>query len=155
MRRTRVVAVVAVALAATCHHAAPASAATDSIRGHVRVVGVEALPRLTLVPDDGQLAVRLLGPPSLRRVDGLDVDVFGTRAGDLFTVQRFVVVAANGVPATDGRLVADGATIDLVTADGARHALVSPSPNLRANVGHRVWVSGPLDHPPVAYGVIE
>jgi hypothetical protein len=36
-----------------------------------------------------------------------------------------------------------------------RHALVNPSPNLRAHVGARVWVSGSLDQEPIAYGIIQ
>jgi hypothetical protein len=129
--------------------------AADTVMGTVRVVGVAALPRVTLARDGGAGALTLIGPPPLRRVDGLRVAVIGRLAGSELTVERFTVVAANGVPATDGRLVADGAVLYLVTADGARHPLVRPSPNLRAHAGGRAWVSGPLDREPVAYGIIE
>ncbi len=133
--------------------------AADSVVGTVHVVGVEALAKVTLVPGTGGKALTLVGPPSLRRVDGLTVAAVGraaeTAAGAELTVERFAVVAANGVPATDGRLVADGAVLYLVTADGARHALVRPSPDLWAHAGGRVWVSGRLDQEPVAYGIIE
>jgi hypothetical protein len=131
------------------------AAAADSIVGIVHVVGVEALPRVTLAPDGGGEALTLVGPSALKRVDGLRVAVIGRLAGTELSVERFTVVAANGVPATDGRLVADGAVLYLVTADGARHPLVRPSPNLWAHAGGRVWVSGPLDREPVAYGIIE
>jgi hypothetical protein len=129
----------------------------DSLRGHVQVVGVAEQPTVTLVPDRETKAVLLNGPvlALLAKVDGLVVDVIGTRAGRAMAVTRFAVVAANGLPATDGRLVARGDTLLLVTADGVPHALVRPSPVLRAHVGGRVWVSGRLDREPVAYGIIQ
>ncbi len=130
-------------------------AAADSVVGHLRVVGSQPFPRVVLMPDPGALPLTLIGPPTLRRVDGLEVSVVGRVAGSNLTVTRFAVVAANGAPAVDGRLVADGDTLYVVTADGARRALVNPSPNLRAHVGHRAWVSGSLDHEPIAYGLIE
>jgi hypothetical protein len=144
-----------------CHHtngAAPGRAgaeAADTVTGQVQVTGVSAFPRVVLVRDGGQRALMLSGPPSLGRVDGLRIAVVGTLSDSELTVKQFTVVAANGLPATDGRLVADGATLYLETADGVRHRLVRPSPSLRAHVGGRVWVSGPLDQEPVAYGVIE
>jgi hypothetical protein len=148
-------------MALACHHGTGGSAGqaeaepVDSVRGKVQVVGVEALPTITLAPDGGRPAVTLIGPPSLRRVEGLTVIAIGRLAGSKLTVQEFTVVAANGVPATDGRLVAEGAALYLETADRVRHRLVQPSPRLWAEAGRRVWVSGPLDHEPVAYGIIE
>jgi hypothetical protein len=152
-------ALVVVALA--CHHGTGGSAGqadaepADSVRGKVQVVGVEALPVITLVPDEGRRALTLVGPPSLRRVEGLTVVVLGRLLGSKLMVKQFTVVAANGVPATDGRLVAEGAALYLETAHRVRHRLVQPSPRLWAEAGKRVWVSGPLDHEPVAYGIIE
>lgn len=127
----------------------------DSLEGTIRVVGVDALPMVTLAFDDGRPALTLDGPASLRRATGLRVAVLGERSGSRLAVRRFLVIAANGIPATDGMLVADRDALVLVTADGARHRLVDPPPFLRANAGHRVWLSGPLDHPPVAFGIIE
>ena len=144
-----------------CHHAGGAPpgqgnlAAADSLTGTVQVVGVEAAPMITLVPDGGGRAVTLTGAPTLARVDGLHVAVVGRRAGPALGVERFTVVAANGLPATDGRLLAEGDVLYLVTVDGVRHRLVRPSPVLAAHVGSRVWVSGPIDQEPVAYGIIE
>jgi hypothetical protein len=144
-----------------CHHAnAPLpgraeGGATDTIVGTVRVVGVAAVPSIVLVPDHGGATVRLSGSPSLGRVSGLRILAVGRALGPQFSVAHFAVVGANGVAATDGRLAADGNTLYLATANGVRHRLVSPSPALWAHVGDRVWVSGPLDHEPVAYGIIE
>lgn len=151
--------------AAGCHHGAANQAAgadprapefqtTDSVVGRVQVVGVAASPRVTLVPADGGTVFTLTGA-SLRSVDGLGVAVVGRRTGSILQVTRFTVVSANGLPATDGRIVAEGQTLYLETADRVRHALVAPSPRLWEHVGGRAWVSGPLDHEPVAYGIIE
>jgi hypothetical protein len=148
-------------MAIACHHGSGGSAGgahaepVDSVRGKVQVVGVEALPMITVVPENGRPALTLIGPASLRRVEGLTVVVLGRLLGSKLTVKQFTVVAANGVPATDGRLVADGAALYLETADHVRHRLVQPSPRLWAEAGRRVWVSGLLDHEPVAYGIIE
>lgn len=131
------------------------SAARDSVVGAVQLVGVDALPTVVLLPDDGTAALTLVGPSSLRHVDGLHVSIVGVRAGTRLTVQRFTVIAANGAAATDGRLVAFGDTLYIITAGGARHVLVSPSRSLWAHLGQRVWVSGPLDREPLAYGMIE
>lgn len=149
------------AVVIACHHpngAAPGRAdaeAADTITGQVQLTGVGAFPRVVLVRDDGRGALTLIGPPWLGRVNGLRIAVVGALSGSELNVKQFTVVAANGLPATDGRLVADGATLYLETADRVRHRLVRPSPNLRAHIGARVWVSGPLDQEPVAYGVIE
>lgn len=144
-----------------CHHtngAPPGRAdveAADTIVGTVQVVGVDAFPKIVLVPDTGNLAATLIGPPSLRHLDGLRISVVGRSVGSQFTVKQFTVAAAGGLAATDGRLVADGSTLYIVTSDSVHHPLVNPSPNLWAHVGSRVWVSGSLDHEPVAYGIIK
>jgi hypothetical protein len=127
----------------------------DTVIGTIEIVGTEPFPRTVILPANSGISLRLIGPPALQHVQGLQVQVVGQLAGEQFTVRSFTVVSANGEPATDGRLVLDGDTLYIVTQDGARHALVSPSPNLRARVGQRVWVSGPLDREPIAYGFIE
>jgi hypothetical protein len=148
-------------MAAACHHQAATpvpsegAMAVDSIVGKVQVVGVQASPRIMLVRDGGARSLTLVGRPSLANVDGLRVGVVGKLDGSKLSVIRFTVLEANGVPATDGRLVAEGDDLYLETADRVRHRLVQPSPKLRAQVGRRVWVSGPLDQEPVAYGFIE
>ncbi len=134
---------------------ARAPVGTDSLEGIVRVVGVDALPVVTLAPDDAGRSVTLDGPPSLRRVAGLRIAAVGERSGTRLAVRRFTVLAANGVPATDGVLAADGDALVLVTSDGTRHRLVNPPPLLRSSVGHRAWVSGALDREPVACGIID
>jgi hypothetical protein len=130
-------------------------AATDSLQGVVEVRGVEAFARLVLALDNGSPAVTLDGPASLHHVAGLRVTVVGTRIGTRFSVRRFVVIAANGLSAVDGMVERYGDALTLVTTDGRRFPLANAPPGLRAAIGHRAWISGPLDHEPVAYGIIE
>lgn len=130
-------------------------AAGDSIEGVVRVVGVEALPRITLVMEGGGAALDLVGAPLLSRVAGLKVAAIGTRTGRTFDVARFMVIAANGVRAVDGVLTRQGNDVILVTPSGGWFTIENASPALRANVGHRVWISGVQDGQTVAYGVID
>ena len=151
---------VAAAGVLACGGNRPAATKVDPVRadtlvGTAQLVGTDAFPQVVLVPATSGITLTLIGPPILRRVDGLQVQVVGQLAGDKFTVQSFTVLSANGQPATDGRLVLDGGVYFLVTQDGVRHPLVAPSPNLRAHVGGRVWVSGPLDREAIAYGIIE
>jgi hypothetical protein len=127
----------------------------DTIIGTLQLVGTDAFPRVILVPAVSGLTLNLIGPPILRRVDGLQVQVAGRLAGEQFYVKSFMVLSANGQQATDGHLIVDGGVYYLVTQDGARHQLVNPPPNLRGHVGGRVWVSGPLDREPIAYGIIQ
>lgn len=150
----------ATAVVVACHSApraesAVASVRADTIIGTIQIVGSDPFPRTVILPASSGISLRLIGPPSLQHVNGLGVRVVGQRAGEQFTVQSFTVLSANGQPATDGRLVKDGDTIFIVTQDGVRHPLVYPSPNLRDRIGQRVWVSGPLDREPIAYGFIE
>lgn len=130
-------------------------AQTDSLVGIVHVIGVEARPEVTLTLDDAKSSVILDGPASLRHLSELRVAVVGERAGARLVVRRFTVLSANGVPATDGVIAAERESLFLVTSDGTRHRLVGPPPLLRNSVGRRVWISGPLEREPVAYGIIE
>jgi hypothetical protein len=127
----------------------------DTIIGTIQIVGTQPFSRTVILPASSGIQLRLIGPPVLQRLDGLQVQVVGRQAGEQFTVQSFLVLSVNGQPATDGRLAMDNGTLYIVTEDGVRHPLVNPSPNLRARVGQRVWVSGPLDREPIAYGYIE
>ena len=129
-------------------------ASNDSVEGIVRVVGVDAMPEIVLAMDDGSPSLHLVGPDALRHVAGLRVAVIGLRDSRSFAVWRFAVVAANGVAASDGLLVQRGDSLVLVTQRGAL-SVRAPTPGLRAVIRHRVWISGSLDAPTVAYGIIE
>ena len=137
----------AAALLAGCSH--------PTLNGIVRVTGVMPFQDVVLAPAGGGESIPLLGSAALERVAGLEIAAAGSYEGAKFRVERFTVIGANGVPATDGTLERDNGNLVLVTRDGVRHTLVSPPPGLRAQLGRRVWVSGPLDREPVAYGMIE
>lgn len=147
---------------AACHHASgrapsetPGSPVADSVQGTVRLVGTSAFPQVTVSKDDGGPSIALVGPTSLRAVVGLRVVAVGFLVGAKLQVSQFTVLAANGIVATDGILTAEGQSLVLITREGTKYRLVDPSPVLRNAVKHRVWVSGPLDRAPVAYGIIE
>ncbi|HWZ58362.1 MAG TPA: hypothetical protein VNW46_05240 [Gemmatimonadaceae bacterium] len=131
----------------------------SAVTGRVDLVGTDPLLTIVVIPTtDPKHHILLDGPlmTQLRHVNGLEVELEGQMHGRFLTVRQFTVVAANGVPATDGRLVAAGGdTLVLITADGVHHHLVHPSPSLRSEVGGRIWLSGPLDREPVAYGLID
>jgi hypothetical protein len=135
---------------------AAATAATDSLRGTVEVVGSEPGTSVALLMDGGRRAVTLDGErPLLDRLAGLEVSVWGSlvRAG-VFHVDRVAVRAAGGVPAVDGVLAREGAGWVLVTGDRRRLAILRLPEALRGMEGARVWISGRLDHPD-SFGVIR
>ena len=161
-RRALTISFLAVATAASCRTAprragADGAARADTLRGSVEEVGTGEMPDLVLVPPGGGRSVSLRGPlrPLLEHVVGLGVVAVGDRQADAVTVDRFVVVSANGLPTTDGILSARHDSLFLATVDGAKPALVHPSPVLRGHVGGRVWVAGPIDQEPVTYGIIQ
>lgn len=137
---------------AACHHR---TSEGTTLEGTVRATGVAPFPEVLLLPADGGKGIPLEGPAALARVAGLQIAAAGRWDGARFAVERFTVQAANGVQAADGKLVDENGRLYLVTAEGARHALANPPPGLSAHAGHRVWVTGPLDREPVAYGLIE
>jgi hypothetical protein len=136
-------------------HAARAqpSAPADSLRGRVELIGSEPVVLLTRTASSVVLTGGL--SPVVARVGRTEVTVWGAAAGDgLFRVDRFVVRAANGEAAEDGELARDGSGFLLLTADGRRLVVPYLPAELRDRVGWRIWLAGPLDRPPVAFGVI-
>ena len=150
---------------------APAPAtATDTARGIVRIVGNEPVATLVLETTPGSAAPLLaLGGEAadlLRGVAGLEVKVEGRLTTErvpsaapggapLFQASRFVVRASDGAPAADGLLIVrDGDHVLRLTEGGERRIAVLP-PALRDRVGARVFLVGPLDRMPSAFGVIS
>ena len=144
------------------------TASVDTARGTLMETGSEPNTMMVLQTADGTGIV--LGGPSLallRRVAGLEVMVEGTRTNEraavptpgdarVFAVERFVVRAADGVPAVDGIVTVDRGQYWLVLADGRRmEARALPAELRTKNGGARVFLAGPLDRAPVAYGVIQ
>jgi hypothetical protein len=110
--------------------------------------------------------IRLAGSETarLKRVEGAEVEVRGMwNMVDALTVNDFLVRAVNGVAALDGVLImmwGDGPESEFLgygvrLTRGARIVpLVDPPQGLIEHAGKRVWVTGALGGPPMAYGVI-
>jgi hypothetical protein len=69
-------------------------------------------------------------------------------------VEAFAVHAVDGVPAVDGILLLGRDGFALRRADGTVTALPLAPSTLAPLAGARIYWAGPLDRPPVAYGVL-
>ena len=145
----------------------PVQATVDTVRGVLSSVGSEPSTELViaqatgtrLVVTGGQVArLKSLGKvevmlsgryPGLRSVTAAPG---GLRA---FEADRFVVRAADGIAAYDGVIVKEGDKYFLIAASGRRWPADHLPELLRGLVGSRVFLAGPLDRDPAAYGVIS
>lgn len=130
----------------------------DSLVGVVAVSGSVPGTMVTFRPSGGGRALLLTGPEAtaLGNISGAEVWVKGSRADvRRLQVARFGVLSVDGVAAVDGTLTRDGANYVLVTAEGRRHPIAKLPSALRDKVGARVWLSGPLDRDPNAFGLIS
>lgn len=157
MRSIATVAVLVAFVGACCpKHAAKLAAGTEVVVGQVHSAGSAEMEDIELMPDSGAgILLRGAQAELLRKVDGLRIAATGARSGHEMVVERFTVISAGGLPATDGTLSERGGALVLTTGEGAAHVLVRPSPVLRAHVGARVWVAGSLSEEIVSYGVIQ
>ena len=138
-----------------------------AISGSIHVTGM-VLNEVVLTTSDG-LEIPLAGAPTkmLMRVDAAGVEVRGFWNGDgAFEVSDFVVQIVDGTPVLDGVLIAvydtqivtEESTIlgyALRLATGGTVGLIAPPDDLLAHVGGRVWIAGPTDGPPTAFGIIS
>jgi hypothetical protein len=129
-----------------------------TLRGTVinNPAGQETPSPIMLLESDGTM-VGLWGEQltALSTVIGAEVDVQGQFDDvELLTVESFVVVAVGGQPASDGVLerTEDGYGLRLMT--GGVRDIKDPSQELQLHVGDRLWITGPDDGPPTAFGVI-
>jgi hypothetical protein len=139
-------------------HATPLTngAAIDLI-GVVSATIPTPLQPVMLTLDDGS-SIALTGQvvPAMLSVIGAQVKVNGVaQGGGMFDTYSFVVLAVAGLPAADGVLQKTDDGYALQLADGTARPLVNPPAALIAHLGQRVWVSGPQDAPPAAFGVIQ
>jgi len=138
-----------------------------AISGSIHVTGM-ILNEVVLTINDG-LEIPLAGEPTamLARVDGAGVEVRGFwNSNGAFQVADFVVEVVAGAPVLDGVLIALYDT-EIVTEEssilgyalrltrGDTVALTEPPAELLAHLGGRVWVAGPIDGPPTAFGIIS
>jgi hypothetical protein len=139
-----------------------------TVHGTLVVAGSEPQTTLLLGPPAGEQTLALTGEATalLRPLAGVDVEIEGERVGEAelpgvapgtpaLEVLRFIVVAVNGVPAHDGTLEQDGAGFHLRLRGGERAAVRELPPALRQHVGARIFLVGPFDRAPAAYGIIE
>jgi len=138
-----------------------------SISGSIHVTGL-GLSQVVLATSDG-LEIPLAGYRTLMlaRVNDAGVEVRGFWNTDgMFEVTEFVVEIVNGAPVLDGVLIAVydtetstetstilGYALQLTRGDTVE--LKEPPAELLAYVGERVWIAGPTDGPPTAFGVIS
>jgi hypothetical protein len=138
-----------------------------TISGSVHLTGM-LLNEIVLNTNDG-LEIPLAGAATalLARVNDAGVEVRGWwNADGTFAVDDFVVQMVGGEPVLDGVLIPvydtklfteDRAVIGyaLQLTRGDTVELKEPSTDLLAHVGERLWVAGPIDGPPTAFGVIS
>ncbi len=141
------------------HHSAAHAPAADSLIGVVSITGTSFEQHLVLRSGHGARleATMLATPPAdstaISRLGGVEIVVRGRRDGNVFRVANFAVLRVGGSPVVDGVVIRDGARLALEGGAG-RISLGNPPAALRAMVGARVWVGGPLDTGPNTYGVI-
>lgn len=141
----------------------------DTARGIIRRVGNDPVSVLVLMSGEGANAkvLALAGPQlaQLDRASGLEVSVAGVltdernvtaspRGAFVFQVRHFFVRAADGQPAVDGVLNFQNGTYFLVAANGVKRDVPNLPIALRSEVGARIFLVGPLDRAPSAFGIL-
>lgn len=130
----------------------------DTLRGTVAVVGADPGSLVTLRLQDPDAEVFLQGAelPALKRVQGAEVWIAGRKTGEQsFLVVAFEVRSVDGVATVDGILTGIPGDLVLLTSDGRRLGVRQPGPELPNHTGARVWIAGPLEEAPVAWGIIR
>jgi hypothetical protein len=111
---------------------------------------------LMLQQDDGS-TIGLLGDQAAAMYsvvdDQVEVDGLLDETGQML-VQRFIVMAVGGEAVLDGvlDLTPDGFIIRLTR--GGDRGVIDPSDDLQQHIGDRIWLAGPDDAAPTAFGVI-
>lgn len=134
----------------------------DTLRGTVAVVGADPATYVTLRRGDAAEELILVGEHerALARLAGMEIWVEAVPAEGPIPrptvhVLRYAVRAMDDLPAVDGVLTRDDeGRYVLRLADGSRRVIQQPPEALRHQLGARVWVAGPPDRSPQAYGII-
>ncbi len=146
------------------------AAAIDTARGILRTVGAAPLTHMVLAPANGDQLALASGDSAvmiaLAAADGLEIMISGERTAErvmdvgptgtrLFRVRQFVVRAADGAPARDGRLRRVEGTWYLETSPGTRQPIIDLPVALRSQEGARVFLVGDPTRAPQAFGVLQ
>lgn len=130
----------------------------DTLRGVVTLLGKEPTQRVVLVDVNGKtITLSGLATTGMAKFAGVELMVRGVLVGPRDVVMTdFIVRAAQGVPAFDGKLSGgvSGAFLQLTDGSGRRPIPVLPAP-LHGLNGARVWIAlSPGSRTATAYGVI-
>ncbi len=139
-----------------CGQVTPAAPATDSVVGTVLVTGTPLDQQFVLRTATGVTrlhATNAADSTALVRLSGVEVAARGLAEGVTFRVSSVTARRVDGQPVVDGVLRQRGGRLYLETAAGA-FVLGHPPAGLWALTGARVWLGGPLDTGPTAFGVI-
>lgn len=140
--------------------AKPGNAAVPTpseIRGTVAVTGSDPGTTVILRTVSAGPVLTLTGPQAalIARVSGAEIWARGAREDARhFQVSAFGVRSVDGVSAVDGILMKHGDSYMLQTSDGKHLAIARLPAALAEKVGARIWLSGPLDRDPNAFGII-
>lgn len=133
------------------------TAAPDTLVGIVSEVGSVPATWVSLRPADGSQSVKLLGDAGapLASMTGAEVMVEGTRSASGFEVQRFIVRRIDSKPVDDGIVARQNGEWGIQLTGGGWRAVPSPTPQLTALEGRRVWISRPPPNTAPSFGVIR
>lgn len=127
-------------------------ARADTVRGQLVWNGVEPGRTVVLRAADGNVTLSGMATTGMSKLVGSEVVVRGVRLSPRdVVVSDFFVRAADGVPAYDGTVQADGA---LRLTDGTGVKRVPLPAAMQGLAGARVWVAV-KDGKPYAYGLIQ
>jgi hypothetical protein len=147
-----------IAMALGCHHPAPKPSVAiqaDSVTGIVSITGTSFEQKIVLRSGTTATVLSAAAPDSaaLSRLGGVEVLVVGRKDGNRFRVEHLTALSVAGSPVVDGIVRIYGDRVVVETARGPL-PLGNPPSGLRALVGARVWIGGPLNTGPNTYGVI-
>lgn len=129
---------------------------SDTVRGIVTLIGTAPAPQVVLRTVDGAIvAMSGMATSGLSRLAGSEIVIRGVRVSPRdVVVSDFIVRAANGQPAMDGKLEGGGGGWYLQMTDGSgRKPLVAVPAGLQNLQGSRVWIATKRGAP-MSFGAI-
>jgi hypothetical protein len=126
------------------------------VDGVVTVTGTTFEQQLVLETGSGPLRLHASAADSAALVAAAatEVSVRGSDEGAALRVRNFMVTRVGAAPVVDGVIRRDGDRL-VLEASGGRLVMGNPPTAFWQLIGARVWVQGPLDTGPNAYGVIR